>query len=32
MESSQLARYKVVVAELSEYWTIFRGHMVRPNT
>jgi quinol monooxygenase YgiN len=32
MESPQLARYKAVVEELSEYWTIFRGHMVRPGS
>jgi quinol monooxygenase YgiN len=32
MESPQLAQYKTVVEELSEYWHIFHGHMVRPGT
>jgi quinol monooxygenase YgiN len=32
MQSPQLARYKSVVEEMSEYWTIFSGHMVRPGT
>lgn len=32
MASPQLARYKAVVEEMSEYWTIFKGHLVRPGT
>lgn len=32
MQSPQLARYKDVVQEMSEYWTIFSGHMVRPGS
>jgi hypothetical protein len=32
MESPQLARYKAVVHDLAEYWTLFKGHMVRPGT
>ena len=32
MDSPQLAQYKAVVEDLSEYWHIFRGHMVRPGT
>ena len=32
MESPQLAQYKAVVEELSEYWHIFRGRIVRPGT
>jgi len=32
MASPQLARYKAVVEEMAEYWTIFSGHMVRPGT
>lgn len=30
MESPQLAQYKAVVEEMSEYWHIFRGRIVRP--
>lgn len=32
MESPQLARYKAVVHDLAEYWTLFKGHIVRPAT
>jgi quinol monooxygenase YgiN len=32
MESPHLARYKAVVQDMAEYWTLFKGHMVRPGT
>lgn len=32
MNSPQVARFKEVVPDMAEYWTLFIGHMVRPGT
>ena len=32
MVSPQVTRYKAVVHDLAEYWTLFEGHIVRPGT
>jgi quinol monooxygenase YgiN len=30
MASKQVADFRAVAAEMTEYWEIFKGHMVRP--
>ncbi len=32
MASAQVARFKAVVSDMTEYWHIFKGHIVRPGT
>ena len=32
MESAQVARFREVAGEMTEYWQIFKGHLVRPGS
>ncbi|HKU97851.1 MAG TPA: putative quinol monooxygenase [Vineibacter sp.] len=32
MESPQVARFRAIAGDMTEYWEIFQGHLVRPGS
>jgi hypothetical protein len=32
MASAHVARFRAVAGEMTEYWQIFKGHLVRPGS